>query len=189
MSSQTVPPPFDPPAQAGCGKPLLLMAGAVGVLVLAALVVFAFKAGPLLALTFRTVSPVLVERLSDEVSEAQKERLINAFEAAAQRAEEGKLDTEKLLPVQQQFASLASGAAITPQQAAALSRDLEVLAGVEPPADAIPELGVEPAEPATPPPPPGEGPGDETPVPPSSEEADLPVAVMVTVRGGQLACR
>ncbi len=133
------------------------MGGAIAILLLAALVVFAFKAGSLLALTFRTVAPAIVERLSDEVGEEERSRLLSAFEAAAKQAETGELDPERLLAVQRQFGNLASGGEIDSEAAAALSRDLEALAGVEPAPASQPSATPEPVPaPETEPPPPSE---------------------------------
>jgi len=152
--SGETPTPFAPPAKSGCGKPLLLMAGAVAILLLVALVVFAFKAGSLLALTFRSVAPAVIERLADEVSEGERARLVEAFEAAAQQAESGDLNPEKLALVQRQFGAVASGGEISGEQVAALCSALEALAGIESPVSVEPPTETQELEEASPGPPP-----------------------------------
>ena len=171
--------PFDPPVAGGFGKPLLVMGGAVVVLGLAALVVFALKAGPLLALTFRTAAPTIVERLSEEVGEAERMRLEAAFEAAAKKAESGDLDQELLLAVQRRFTALAGAVEIGASEASELTHDLEALAGVEPPpVRPMPVEGGQEAE---------AGPGLEAATEVSPESADPPPDPLLDSRSGSSA--
>jgi hypothetical protein len=158
--------PFDPPPPGGCGKPLLVMGGAFALLLVTALIVFAFKAGPLLALTFRSVAPAITERLDEEVTVAERQRLLDAFEAAAVKAEKGDLDQTRLLGVQQRFTALAGQPSVSRQEALALAEALEALAGVAPPAPAEGEPAeAEPVAPET------ASPGATSPEPESADPA------------------
>lgn len=133
----------------GCGKPLAIGCGLVLLLVLAAFALFVFKAHDLLAWSIEAMEEGVVERLADDVGQAERERLSAAIAAAAERARSKDVDLPALQALQRQFIRLAQGQTIEREELEEFITALETFAR-SPGPGAVPGNGGGRGEPALP---------------------------------------
>ena len=148
-SATEIPDPFGsapirPTGGAGCGKPMLI--GCAGILVLLgiATILFLFKAKDVLVWAFDQMEAGVMEKLPEDISTEEVERLEAAFDAAARAAVSGRADTLALQELQSELMGLsASIERLSREDVLSLIEVLERFAGTE---------AEEPVEEAQPPP-------------------------------------
>ena len=142
--------PGDPPG--GCSRPLLVGCGLAVVLAGLVLLVLLWKAQDLIPATVRWALAQFEQQvagmLPDDVSEAERQRLADAFDAATDALADGSADPAALQRLQGQLMDVARAGSLTREQVLGLIEALEAVAGerappppAEPPAatDGIPE--------------------------------------------------
>ena len=139
--------PFDsealePVQFSGCGRPALIGCG-LSLLFLAAVFLFLlFKAGDLAEWALGVFEGQVLSGLPPDVTQAERERLIAAFDGAIWAIESGQANAEAL-------PALQSALLATSRKIEALSRDdvLELIAALEAVAAAAPAVGADPRGP------------------------------------------
>jgi hypothetical protein len=160
--STTPVSPFNPAAQVardgpGCSKPLLIGCGLVFLLLGVGVVVLIFEAHNLVGWWFHKIEATFEPRLPADLAPAERQRLHQAFEAAASAATAGQVDIGSMQPFQHKIMALADPQVrISHQDVRELTQALELLAG-------------KPGGPRPPPPPPAPAPPpSQPPRPPST---------------------
>ncbi len=134
MTDQPITPdpqPFSPASpsssRAGCGRPLLIGCGVLILLIGIAAVVIVNKAGDLFDWAMTRFEETIVQRLPDDVTEADRERLHDAFRSAVDAVQSEQADPEAL-----QHAQLLLQRALT-KEPGKLTRDdvLEIIEALE----------------------------------------------------------
>lgn len=140
--------PHDPPG--GCGRPVLIGCGLVVVLLGLLLLGFLWKAPDLMPALFRWSLDQFEQQVSanlpPDLSEEERQRLADAFDAAASAVEDGSADAAGLQRLQGKLLETARAGRLTREQVLDLTEALESVAGDrapppvrEPPPDAVDE--------------------------------------------------
>ena len=158
QQSPEIPDPFGsapirPAGSAGCGKPMVVGCAVVMFLLGVAAIFFMFKAKDVLIWAFAQMEAGVMEKLPENVSNEEVERLERAFDAAIQAAVSGEADTLALQDLQGELMGLSARIeSLTREDVLSLIEVLERFGGVDgdvPPEEALPPpLPVEVEEPA-----------------------------------------
>ena len=153
--------PQDPPG--GCSRPLLVGCGLAVVLVGLVLLVLLWKAQDIVPAAFEWALDQFEQQvegmLPEDLSEAERQRLADAFDAAAAAVADGTADPEALQRLQGRLLEVARAGRLSRGEVMGLIEALEEVAG---------ERAPPPAEEARPP-------GEEAP--PAAEALPEPLAV------------
>ncbi|MDX1503548.1 MAG: hypothetical protein R3325_14405 [Thermoanaerobaculia bacterium] len=134
---EPIPQPFDPAprtpgAPGGCGKPLLVGCGVAAVLLVVAFVVMMLKMPDILAWSLAQSREILAPRLPGELTPAERERWVRAFEGAVAAVDDGTFDAEALPELQSALLDVLGGQEpLTRGQVERLTAALEAVAGIE----------------------------------------------------------
>ncbi len=138
-------------APGGCSRPLLIGCAVTVVLLGLLLLGFLWKARDLMPALFRwsldQFEQQVAGNLPAEFSDAERQRLADAFDAAAAAVEDGSADPGALQRLQGELLDVARSGRLSRRQAIGLIESLEAVAGQRaPPAapEALPEVGEEP---------------------------------------------
>ena len=129
----------------GCATPLLIGCGAALILVGILVVVFLVNADRFLSWGFGIFKQAVVQQLPDDLPAADRERLLDAFDAVSAAALEEELDQAELMRAQRQIQQIVGRGEqeATVEEIRELTRALEAAAGMpapeEPPAEEVPE--------------------------------------------------
>ena len=134
-SPPTVPSPFNPgqprPSGGGSGRrPLLIGCGALLVLLGIAAIVLVAKRAELVGWMFHKLETQILAKLPEDVTPEERQRLDEAFDAAAAAIGSGTVDPAKADQLNAVLLDLAQGGRqITREDALKLTRALEEAAG------------------------------------------------------------
>ncbi|MFQ5350688.1 MAG: hypothetical protein ACE5EG_09625 [Thermoanaerobaculia bacterium] len=147
------PQPFaDGPGEApgGCGRPVLIGCAVAVVVLGLLLLVLLWKAGDLMPALFRWSLEQFEQQVADnlptDLSEAERQRLADAFDAAAVAVEEGTADAAALQRLQGELLEVARAGELSRAQVLDLAEALEAVAGDRAPPpepEPLPEAGEE----------------------------------------------
>ncbi len=143
--------PQQPPG--GCSRPLLIGCAVSVVLVGMLLLGVLWKARDLMPALFRwsleQIEQQVAGNLPEDVSEAERARLVDAFDAAATAFEDGTADPQALQRLQGQLLDVARSRRLSRDKVLDLIEALEAVAGERAP-PALPEAQPEPPSGETP---------------------------------------
>ena len=143
--------PLEPPG--GCSRPLLIGCAATVVLLGLLLLGVLWNARDLMPALFRwsldQFEQQIAGNLPEDLSEAERQRLADAFDGAAAAVEDGTADTAALQRLQGRLLDVARAGRLTRDRVLDLSEALEAVAGAEerappPVPEPLPDAGEEP---------------------------------------------
>jgi len=127
----------------GCSRPLVVGCGVLLVLLGVAAVLFVLYAGQIAAWAYGKAQTQIVNRLPEELSDEEEQRLVRAFEEFRQAVENGTVDPDGLTEVQAQvLALLQSQEEPTVEDIRELTEALEAAAARDSPAQESASAGL-----------------------------------------------